>query len=173
MKLNRAFARETGAMTDLLTQTLYATPLLRNYSATPEALNRFQAQQWRVSGLQLNMVYLRAWLLPAVRLGGSLGLGLVLLLIAWKKDLHLYTVGSITSYLGYTALLISPLSLLSWVVTMGQNAITGVERIEEVNSKPGVLPLQLSKAGKLSRLVMHDVSVSRALDHVSLHWKRG
>ena len=172
--LNRSYFRESGALTDLITQILYAAPLLKNYAAIDDSLAVLNRQQFRVRDLQLSIIRLRAWILPTLRLAGGLSLGAILLSVAFQKDHSGFSVGSITAYLSYVALLIAPLSQSTWIISLGQNASAGLERLEEVSLQPSTVLESVTPCGGFrSDGLRIQNAHSKILKDISLEWRPG
>jgi ATP-binding cassette subfamily B protein len=131
---------ELAALSDEILESYNGIRVIHAYGAQAAFLARFDERNDRYIDTNLELAFLRAWLMPAITVVGNLA---ILTLLYWggtmvvEGSLHFSAVAAFAVYVGN---LVAAMYSLGWVVNVIQRGGISLQRVLDVLDDPPLLP---------------------------------
>lgn len=152
---------QLGKLSSLCFASLKGVSAIQNYHSEPVVEARFRESSEAYLDTQRVVTKSRAWVMPLVMLVGNLSAFIVLTVVGGKVISGERTLGEITAFLGYIAMVMPPLLSLGWMLSVISRALPAIERLNEILLAEPTLPevrtheLDLSKGVLLEARSLH------------------
>ena len=110
--------------------------VIQSYHAEPAILHQFNAKNQAYLDTHITVSAIFSFIMPMIRLVGGLSVLLVLWLVGPRVIAGQMTIGEITAFLGYIAMVMPPLLSLGWMLNVFQRSVPAIERMNEVLQAP-------------------------------------
>ena len=123
---------QLGDLSSLTLASFRGVAAIQNYHAEPAVIARFSGYNQSYLETQKVIVRNRSFVIPIVKLVENLSVLLVLLFVGAKVVAGEMTLGQITAFLGYIAMVMPPMLSLGWMMSVFSRAIPAMERLDEI-----------------------------------------
>ena len=149
----RSIARKVqdqqGDVTTVIEEAATGVRIIKAFGRGSDMLRRFEQEARALRELNLESVRVRAGLWTLLVYIPNLNLAAVLLLGGYGVIHGQLTIGGLVAFISYLFMLNGPMDALGWILSMGEEARTASDRLEEVLrtrsdifSRPGALRLE-------------------------------
>lgn len=124
--------QQIGQLSNLCMASYRGVATVQGYHAEPIFIKRFQALNQNYLNTNMAITGTRSFVLPLVQLVGNLSVFLILWVVGPKVINGTMTLGQVTAFLGYVAMVMPPLLSLGWMLNVFNRALPAMERLDEV-----------------------------------------
>ena len=123
---------QLGKLSAFCLSSYKGVAVVQAYHAEPAILRQFNSKNQDYLNTHITVSAIFSFIMPMIRLVGGLAIFLVLWLAGPKVISGQMTIGEITAFLGYIAMVMPPLLSLGWMLNIFQRAIPAIDRMNEV-----------------------------------------
>ncbi len=135
--------QQLGHMSSMVLASYKGVAAIQNYHAEPAIEKRFEVQNNQYLETQDKVVVNRSFIMPLVQLVGDFSGFLILMFGGLAVVDGNLTLGEMTAFAGYVGMAMPPLLGLGWMLSVFQQAVPAMERLEEIlQARPNLLPSQ-------------------------------
>jgi ATP-binding cassette subfamily B protein len=139
----RSIARQVqdqqGDVTTVVEEAATGVRIIKAFGRGADMLRRFEAEARALRELNLESVRVRAGLWTLLVYIPNLNLAAVLLIGGYAVVDGQLTIGGLVAFISYLFMLNGPMDALGWILSMGEEARTASDRLEEVlRSRPEI-----------------------------------
>ncbi|MGK0288872.1 MAG: ATP-binding cassette subfamily B multidrug efflux pump [bacterium] len=135
VKYSRRRMDSLQGLSAFIVSSLSGIDVIKSYLMKDWAKNEFQTQNKKLMSESISLAWTRAFIMPLL---GNLEniLKVLVLLVGGLLAIHSeMTIGELTAFITYTALLTNPLMGLGWLTTMIQQGMVGLASLETIFKK--------------------------------------
>jgi len=139
---------QQGDVTTVIEESATGVRIIKAFGRGSDMLRRFEREARALRELNLESVRVRAGLWTLLVYIPNLNLAAILLLGGYGVIQGQLTIGGLVAFISYLFMLNGPMDALGWILSMGEEARTASDRLEEVLrtqsvivSRPGALRL--------------------------------
>src|SRR5205807_845903 len=139
----RSIARQVqdqqGDVTTVVEEAATGVRIIKAFGRGADMLRRFEAEARALRELNLESVRVRAGLWTLLVYIPNLNLAAVLLIGGYAVANGQLTIGGLVAFISYLFMLNGPMDALGWILSMGEEARTASDRLQEVlRSRPEI-----------------------------------
>lgn len=117
---------------------LSGNSIIKSYNMHQWAEDRLQEENVSLFGYTLKIAWIRSFILPLLTNLEQV-LKIVVLFVGGMYVINgEFTIGELTGYLAYTALLAQPIMGLGWLLTVLQQGFVGIDSLQSISGREGV-----------------------------------
>ena len=136
----RSVQDQQGDVTTVIEEMATGVRIIKAFGRSSEMLRRFELESRLLRGLNLDAVKVRANLWTLLVYIPNLNLAAVLLIGGYGVIQGQLSIGGLVAFISYLFMLNGPMDALGWVLSMGEEARTASDRLDEVyRSRPDIL----------------------------------
>lgn len=137
--VSRRVQDQQGDLTTIIEAAATGIRILKAFGRGRTMLGKFRTQAEQVYGSSMEQVGLRAFFWPMFDIAPILVMAAIVVLGGlWVID-HQLSLGELVAFIAYLNMLIWPVDALGWILAMGEEARTAVERVFEVFDTPSAI----------------------------------
>lgn len=146
--VSRRVQDEQGDLTTIIEESATGIRIIKAFGRGGQMLRKFRKQAMKVYDSNVEQVRLRAFYWPLFDLAPIVVLGAVLLVGGLFVLDGSLSLGGLAAFIAYVNMLIWPVDALGWILAMGHEARTAIERLYEVFDTQPVIE-DRPRAGRL------------------------
>ena len=124
--------QELSGLSTVVEETVTGIRAVKGFGAEGIQLRQLTAQAGRIFDRIIELARLRAFFTPILDVLPMVSLALVLWYGGYQVLHHELTVGQLTAFFIYVALLIAPLQMIGQIVAQAQRAVASTQRVKEI-----------------------------------------
>ena len=123
---------QLGALSSFCLGSFQGISAVQGYHAEPQFIARFQQKSETYLQTNLLITKMRSFVMPLVSFSGSIATFIVLWIIGAGVIEGQRTIGQISAFFGYIAMVMPPLLSLGWMLNVFNRAVPAIERLQEI-----------------------------------------
>ncbi|MCB1041792.1 MAG: ABC transporter ATP-binding protein [Acidobacteria bacterium] len=123
---------QLGQLSSLCLASYKGVSAVQSYCAEPAFERAFLESNQNYLHTNMTLTKVRAFIMPLVQVVGNLAAFLVLWLAGSRAIDGQVTMGEITAFMGYIAMVMPPLLSLGWMLNVFNRAVPAMERLDEI-----------------------------------------
>ncbi|MDB1086807.1 ABC transporter ATP-binding protein [Streptomyces sp. ACA25] len=130
---------QAGAVAGVVDGAVTGVRVVKGFGQEEQETGKLRAAGRRLFAARMRTVRLNSVYTPALQVVPSLGQVAMLAFGGWMATRGEITLGTFVAFSTYLAMLVGPVRMLTVILTMGQQARAGVERVLElIDTEPGI-----------------------------------
>jgi len=161
---------QLGEMSSFCLASFQGVSALKGYHAEPRFSSMFEQHSSTYLKTNLLITSVRSFIMPMVNFSGHIATFIVLWIIGSKIIEGDHTIGQVSAYMGYIAMVMPPLLSLGWMLNVFNRAVPAIERLQEIiESDPGPVSLTAGEASQPRRLAVKNLELGFSASDTQFH----